>query len=67
MVQTPGLLERIMQDWRGMLRSFMGNIMNYISPSTKEPKDGFAAQDRTAVMVRRMVHRAMRYVDSFLA
>ncbi|XP_042237751.1 uncharacterized protein LOC121876601 isoform X2 [Homarus americanus] len=41
--QTPGLLERIMQDWRGMLRSFMGNIMNYISPSTKEPKDGFAS------------------------
>lgn len=78
--QTPGLLERIMSDyvypirdydWRGVVRRFLNGVMDYIAPDSKEPKAGFAhygqAQDRTAVMVRRMLNRVFHYVESLVA
>ncbi|XP_071523064.1 LOW QUALITY PROTEIN: uncharacterized protein [Panulirus ornatus] len=48
--QNPGLLERLMTqyvypirdyDWRAMIRNLIDNVMNYISPTTKEPKAGY--------------------------
>lgn len=80
--QSPGILERIMNDyvyplrdydWRGMVRRFVNGVMDYISPDAKEPKSDYGdnpykqAQYRTSILVRRMLNRAIHYVESFLA
>lgn len=73
--ETPGLLERIMtnyvyplrdMDWRTMVRNALENMMNYIAPDAKEPKIG-GAQDRAAMVVRKLLGRAVHYMHSVVA